>query len=53
MNKTQPTESKPNRQYKASVFSKLFGDEATALEVYNAIAAHPFPPVNTIKLNIV
>jgi predicted transposase/invertase (TIGR01784 family) len=55
MNKTQPnepttTESKPNRQYKASVFSTLFGEEPAALEVYNALAAHPFPPGTPVKM---
>jgi predicted transposase/invertase (TIGR01784 family) len=55
MNKTQPnettsTESKPNRQYKASVFSTLFGEEPAALEMYNALAKHPFPPGTLVKM---
>ena len=36
--------SKVNRNYKASVFSHLFGEPGNELELYNAFSTVQFPP---------
>jgi hypothetical protein len=36
--------SKVNRNFKAGVFTHLFGDPEKELELYNAFSATPFPP---------
>jgi hypothetical protein len=42
--------SKPNRQYKASVFSALFGEPEKSLEVFNAFSPVQFPPDTSVTM---
>jgi hypothetical protein len=42
--------SKANRQYKASVFSKLFGEPEKALEAFNAVSGAQFPPGTQVTM---
>ena len=41
--------SKINRNYKASVFTHLFGEPEKELELYNAFAPAPYPPDTPVK----
>ncbi|GAB7140339.1 Rpn family recombination-promoting nuclease/putative transposase [Deferribacterales bacterium RsTz2092] len=43
--------SEPNRQYKDSMFTKLFGKKAAALELYNAIAGTSYDENTNIEMN--
>jgi predicted transposase/invertase (TIGR01784 family) len=42
--------SKPNRQYKASVFSALFGEPEKSLEIFNAFSPVQFPPDTPVTM---
>jgi hypothetical protein len=41
---------KSNRQYKASVFSALFGEPDKSLEIFNAFSPVHFPPDTPVTM---
>jgi len=43
-------ETKPNRNHKDSVFTKLFGEKSNLLELYNAVSGKNYPESTEIKI---